>query len=331
MNIAAFADDATGALETGAQLAGAGVRAAVCFTGRPPGDAVPVFDTETRHLTAQQAEAAVARAAAMCAGARWVFKKTDSTLRGNIAAEFQALLRAWPGRDILYAPAYPALGRTVRDGALYVYGRPLGETEFARDPLNPVHDGRIAPLLAGLRVRVRDGCTDEDLDAAAREAVESGALAAGTGAFAAHWAAAIPVPRAPRPPRPRPRGPWLAVNGSLHPVSRGQMRALGGWKILQTPAARAQDPAAVLRALAAEAAREIHGAAALLVCGGDTVFALLNELGIAAAEPWGELLPGVALSTLRYGGREIVLVTKAGGFGDETTLARVRAMMEQGS
>jgi len=75
-----------------------------------------------------------------------------STLRGNIAAEFRALLDAWPEAVLVYVPAYPKLGRTVRNGELYVDGRPLAETAFAQDRLNPSPEGSIPNLL------VRGGC-----------------------------------------------------------------------------------------------------------------------------------------------------------------------------
>lgn len=49
---------------------------------------------------------------------------------------------------MIYAPAYPALGRAVRQGRLYVNGVPVEETEFARDPLNPIHASDIPRVLA---------------------------------------------------------------------------------------------------------------------------------------------------------------------------------------
>ena len=61
-----------------------------------------------------------------------IYKKTDSTLRGNIAAELRALADLFPTWRIGYAPAYPALGRTVKNGVLYVDDVPVSETAVRR-------------------------------------------------------------------------------------------------------------------------------------------------------------------------------------------------------
>ncbi len=50
---------------------------------------------------------------------RIVFKKIDSQLRGNVAAEVGAL-----DGDVMVAPALPVEGRIVRGGVLYVDGEP---------------------------------------------------------------------------------------------------------------------------------------------------------------------------------------------------------------
>lgn len=57
---------------------------------------VLVVDTETRHLPAAQAYAAVEGLVqrAKRAGFAYLYKKTDSALRGNVGAELAALLNA---------------------------------------------------------------------------------------------------------------------------------------------------------------------------------------------------------------------------------------------
>src|SRR5882724_1990600 len=62
IRILAFADDMTGALETGAKFSGAGIRAVV-FVKPVPASAAPVvvFDTETRHTTPEVAAAELKR------------------------------------------------------------------------------------------------------------------------------------------------------------------------------------------------------------------------------------------------------------------------------
>ena len=58
---------------------------------------------------------------------QYLFKKVDSTLRGNVAAEIASLV---PGAGMaIVAPAYPATGRTTRDGRQWLHERPVEETE----------------------------------------------------------------------------------------------------------------------------------------------------------------------------------------------------------
>ena len=117
--VLALADDLTGALETGARFAAAGVPAVVSVELSTASDApVLVIDTETRHLAPADAAARIHELAcqARARGVRFIYKKTDSTLRGNIGAELGALCRADPDSPLVYAPAYPAMGRTVRPG-----------------------------------------------------------------------------------------------------------------------------------------------------------------------------------------------------------------------
>src|SRR5512138_683535 len=141
MRILAIADDTTGALEVGGQLALSGVKALVTTSkGLGVSGAAVVVDAQTRHMPAARAEATVAGLATVAqqASTPYLYKKTDSTLRGNIAVEFRALLNEFAGRPLIYVPAYPKMGRIVRKGELLVDGRPLAETPMARDPLNPV-------------------------------------------------------------------------------------------------------------------------------------------------------------------------------------------------
>jgi uncharacterized protein YgbK (DUF1537 family) len=251
MRILAIADDVTGALEVGGQLAMQGVRALVSAGESLDGGAEAlVVDAQTRHLSPPQAAERVARLAQAAIQRRvpYVYKKTDSTLRGNIPAEFQALLDAFPARPLVYVPAYPKMGRRVTAGELFVDGRPLAETAIARDPLNPVREGSIPKLLAqgctapvrvagcaaelerlldggaGGSVLVCDGTSDDDLRAAALviAGFPQPCLVAGTGGFVGHWAALLPVERGFKAPEWRVTR-CLVISGSLHPASREQV------------------------------------------------------------------------------------------------------------
>ncbi len=133
MYVLALADDMTGALEVGAKFSGAGLETTVSAQPMAAASAqVLVLDTETRHVNPETARERIRWFVDACGTERplLVYKKTDSTLRGNIRAELHALAEIYPEWSIGYAPAYPALGRTVKSGILYVHGRAVAETEF---------------------------------------------------------------------------------------------------------------------------------------------------------------------------------------------------------
>ncbi len=155
-------------------------------------------------------------------------------------------MSAFPGMPVIYVPAYPALGRTVRGGRLYVDGVAVDETSFASDPLNPVRESHIPTLLAadvtalsvgpeairgasGPSVHVVDAETDEEVGRAAEVFCASGLrLAAGPAAFAWQLARRFGGPRAKRR-LPRVLRTCLVVNGSLNERSAQQVDAARGW------------------------------------------------------------------------------------------------------
>jgi len=259
MGVTIIADDLTGACDTGALFAGqglVGVFVAPEFPG--PGLDAVALDIETRALPAAEAASAMRRLTTT-ARARLVdhavFKKIDSTFRGPIAAELDALVEGIGARAALVCPAFPAQGRTVVHGLLSVHGVPVHESAMGRDPHYPGATSDVVDILArnsGLPVSLlplkeirgpreelertlrgrrglvaADAETDEDLDALARAAlghaeiilVGSAGLAA---AAAAAWGHATPAPPMPGP------GAWLIVAGSRHPTTRAQIRDLEG-------------------------------------------------------------------------------------------------------
>lgn len=132
-----IADDFTGALDTGVQFAAYGAATRVMVKDQvdfASCDAqVLVVDTETRHLPPEKAYQIVEELtrAACRAGIRYIYKKTDSALRGNIGAELAAVLQASNNRQLPFLPAFPQNGRTTRDGIHYVDGVPVTESPSA--------------------------------------------------------------------------------------------------------------------------------------------------------------------------------------------------------
>ena len=74
-------------------------------------------------------------------------KRIDSTMRGNIGAETDAILNVL-GDDVIAisAPCFPESGRTVVGGYLMVNGLPLHKTSVALDPKCPVKTSNVADI-----------------------------------------------------------------------------------------------------------------------------------------------------------------------------------------
>lgn len=148
---AIVADDLTGAGDTGVQFAGANLQTRLLF-GEPDtsdGTDVLVFNTDSRAVAAQEAYQRVYAAvtSAHHLGVRNIYKKIDSTLRGNLGAEIDAVLDVMSDAYALLCPAFPANGRIVAGGHLLVQGQPVSRTATARDPVNPVRESYIPALL----------------------------------------------------------------------------------------------------------------------------------------------------------------------------------------
>lgn len=208
------ADDLTGAADTalGFRLAGAG--AAVLLDRTPAAlaaagaDTAPVvaIDTGSRAAAPEEARDRVRQTvvAARDAGARHLYLKVDSTLRGHPAAQIRTAADAWgadaastgagsTGATVVCAPAFPSTGRTTLAGRVRVHGRSVSDAGFggapyggdvpamledagipsARIDLDTVRSRRLGPTMAdarrsGTRALVCDAETGADLAAIAR-------------------------------------------------------------------------------------------------------------------------------------------------------------------
>lgn len=150
-----IADDFTGALDTGVQLAGGGTKTRVTTARRLDAARlheaeVLVIDAETRHLPAVQAAEIVRDIVAQAVAEKvpHIYKKTDSALRGNIGAELQAMLEASGEKRMAFLPAFPQVGRCTVDGVHYISGTPVAESVFGADPFEPVRHSAVDALIA---------------------------------------------------------------------------------------------------------------------------------------------------------------------------------------
>lgn len=150
------ADDLTGALDTGVQFSKRGylTRVEIETVFLEDGVDVVIFDSETRHLDPKDTYNRVLiftsffKIIGFSEDTGYIYKKTDSTLRGNIGAEFKAILDNF-GYPIFFIPAYPEQKRITKNGIQYVDGIPISESIFAQDLLNPVKTSYIPDIIRG--------------------------------------------------------------------------------------------------------------------------------------------------------------------------------------
>ncbi len=141
------ADDLTGAMDSSGYFARLGFSTVVVLDPDFSSDAtVLVITTNSRAEAPEIARERVRQAMHGMAG-RVVYKKIDSTLRGNIGEELQVAAEVMASQKVVVAPAFPAVGRTTLDGILLVNGVPVAETQFANDPISPVKESSMPRLL----------------------------------------------------------------------------------------------------------------------------------------------------------------------------------------
>lgn len=247
-----IADDFTGALDTGVQFADCGARTrVVVYPDIDLSDCdadVLVVDTESRHLTAGEAYQAVFHLTeqAKKANIPYIYKKTDSALRGNIGAELAAVLNA-SGLDTLpFLPAFPQTGRVTRGGIHYVDGVPVTESPFGADPFEPVRHAAVTDLIASQcdlparsfpalgdedavpadkGILVFDAVSQEELCRTGRRLFESSGLkiSAGCAGFAAALPELLGISSAAKPVFPKLDPRMLVICGSVNPITLAQL------------------------------------------------------------------------------------------------------------
>lgn len=392
------ADDLTGANDIGVQFAKRGIGSVVLIEGEgealPEGYQVVVVNTESRHLSPEAAAERVRRwvTRGRGSGAQYFYKKTDSTLRGNVGAELQALLEASGVKVLPFMPALPELGRTTRQGMHYVHGQPLHKTEFARDPRNPitassvkeilrrqctvpVHSVWVPDLISGGHegIVVIDATSVEQVERVASALAGRGMLGvcAGAAGFGKELAKLLEFDHG-GPFVVRCRGPVLMVNGSLNERSLRQISKIErsvnkfrmgpeflleaapalpeieceGDLLLYSVSERGEldwfleQGKGLSRAEAHERVARNTGAlvkdllgrgkfGTLVVFGGDTLMGIARANGWKAFTPLREVVDGVTVSRPENEG--VVVISKAGGFGEEDTLEKILEFVRERS
>ncbi|MBN8891670.1 MAG: hypothetical protein BGP12_07260 [Rhodospirillales bacterium 70-18] len=154
-----IADDFTGATDLASMLVGRGMRAVQLIGVPTAGEPVPDADAiiiALKSRTAPAGEAVGDSLAALAwlqrAGCRQFFFKYcstfDSTPAGNIGPVADALVVALGCGFALACPAFPANGRSVFQGHLFVGTALLNESGMEKHPLTPMTDANLVRVLS---------------------------------------------------------------------------------------------------------------------------------------------------------------------------------------
>lgn len=263
-----IADDFTGALDTGIQFAEYGA-ATKMLTSSDIDDGllnnnqteVLIIDAETRHLSEAEAYCRVYNLVrkAVKAGVPYIYKKTDSALRGNIGSELKAVLDASGEQFLPFIPALPAMNRITENGIHYVDGIPIHESVFGKDPFEPIKSPYIEDLFTSNEVTTRllkrsesyetdfehktigifDAVAQEDICRITEHLKRNGQLRcmAGCAGFASVLPAYLDV-RKQNISLPKLNQPLLIACGSINPITRRQIEygeSLGYTRVIMTP------------------------------------------------------------------------------------------------
>ena len=288
LQVLIVADDLTGACD-----------AAVAFAvGRGSVSRVQAVSTESRDLAKQEIVQRMQSIARAEGHADLIFKKIDSTLRGNVEAEIAAAMDAFQCDGAIITPAFPDMGRAVKEGHLHVDGV------------------RVRYAGAGMM----DAVTNQDLDRLVEEGLkmEGRVLWAGSGGLAAALARRLCGTLQPRH-APTINGPVAFCIGSDHPATQAQHAEL----VRRFPDAMIV-PIVLGKTTASEIRQSLQGAGALFITGGDTASVVLRAVGAREIAVQQEVVTGVPWGLL-FGGQfdGYPVVTKSGGFGGRDALISV--------
>ncbi len=152
-NLCIIADDFTGAGDSAVQFRRSGFNAFLGLNGWDTGidlDTcnVLVVSTESRFMDADDSYNAVCEAVKKCRkfDAEHFFKKIDSTMRGNVAAEVAALMDEAGYSCAIVAPSAPKNSRTVVSGHCLIGGNPIGASGRNNDLFTPVENSYVPAL-----------------------------------------------------------------------------------------------------------------------------------------------------------------------------------------
>lgn len=263
-DVVIIADDLTGANATSVLLAKEGYKACTflrleAYSEKDGKDFnIISISTDSRAIERQEAYDRVANVAKFFKDKdiKFFTKRIDSTLRGNIGAEVDAVLDSL-GEYVtaVIVSSFPTSGRVTIGGFLMVNSVPLEKTDVAKDPKTPINTSCVQKLIQGQtkynvgfipldavfkgveelrhtfikekakgnRIIIIDATTNEDISIIAKAVTESGlpVVAVDPGPFTA----ALVKELVPKPAKSRGQKVLLTV-GSVSNLTRKQLAEL---------------------------------------------------------------------------------------------------------
>ena len=154
MKLYVIADDLTGANATSVLLAKEGFKCSTFIDSALLNDEnmsrcdVVAISTDSRGVTREEAYARVSEEVQRVKHLQPVYtKRIDSTLRGNIGAEIDAILDQDKNSIAVVVASYPDSGRISIGGFLLVDSVPLQNTLVAKDPKCPVTNSSVKEII----------------------------------------------------------------------------------------------------------------------------------------------------------------------------------------
>ena len=251
MKLLVLADDLTGALDTGIQFVRGNANTRVVLNAEYPLSKVDsavqvlVIDTESRHLPSAQAAQIVNNIVKQAVKLKvpYIYKKTDSALRGNVGAELEAALKVSNARQIQFIPAFPKIHRTTVNGIQFIDGVPVAESVFGKDPFDPITHSSVAEILGEQTsveiqsialaaketempgIVVYDASTDEDILKRAKQLKKDNkiSLLAGCAGFASVLSGLLELGGVKKI-IPDYKSSFLVACGSVNPITIAQLQ-----------------------------------------------------------------------------------------------------------
>ncbi|MEM0500900.1 MAG: four-carbon acid sugar kinase family protein [Ignisphaera sp.] len=149
-SVVIIADDLTGANDTAVQFSKLGYRVATVLHMEDLDEFLERYDVIAISTDSRADTPSDAYRKLYSAGLKirqysdiLIYKKIDSTLRGNIVEEIKGLYDSIGFDLVVFAPAYPKQGRTTINAIQLVNGVPVDRTVYARDPRAPAKSSYI--------------------------------------------------------------------------------------------------------------------------------------------------------------------------------------------